>query len=853
MSCINCGNKNTGSSGEYSCLCDQFVHPLPLHIGAGLSSLPRQIATFPEFRRAMLQTLKSTEVELIDKNNTWVKLKPLDNWRARDKDDFGIMLLEMWAYICDSLSFYDNVIANETYLRTSRRRTDVRRLVALLGYLPRPAVGSMVKLAAVADGRLQLRLPPGTAFRSGAFDGNPPQVFELDKEAFIHPLNNHWKILSPHPGLIISNNPDSLLVLPVSQIKEEAVLLLINSNDYHQNQGLVVKKVEKHTGIDQEQYIRLSFTSATKLPAGASLSGLKLLKSTQSTTLWTGGAVEPAVSGKDATIPHVGGSILTGIKESTDDLAVLNPLDVSGHTKQLTLKNLVPQIKAGSLILVAYADEARWFWVIRNIEVNGQPFPSGEITVNGTKFSVPPSTNPLTQLVLDVNVNSLERRAGAPAWSDGIRDEIIVYYGLQKAASIIDEPKSTLSSSDPLYFDGFVEAPVGNISPKEFLLQDKNTFGAAFGGNVDYDAKKMIPDQGATWNPELTLPVEAFGNVITASRGEKVSNEIMGGGDASIPNQTFKLKKKPLTYHLSPTAGNDNGVSNSLVVYVNGIKWTEVNSFYGKRDNDPVYIVRQNDKQDSLITFGDGIRGQRLPSGIDNVVGSYRFGAEEAGPPAGSVNQISKPVKGLQSVKNILSAFGGANAEPPESLRMYAPKSALILGRVVSLKDMEALAGAFPGVRAVQTEWRWNHIKQSASAHIYYIGEDGLAASLSQRIRNVADPSVSITIEKAQADPRSISLNIEIDPRFLEADVIGQLRLALMSKQTGLLAPENIGIGQPLYRSRIFSAVFKITGTIAVESILWNGDNFEEFAATPGAGRYFNIEQGKLILNGKEN
>ena len=138
MSC-NCGNKSTGTT--FPCLCDQFVHPQPLNIGAALSSLPRQIATFPEFRRAMLLIAQSEGVQLIDSTNTLVTVKPLANWRARDKDDLGIMLLEMWAYVCDSLSFYDGVIANEAYVRTSQQRSDLRRLVALLGYRPRPAVG----------------------------------------------------------------------------------------------------------------------------------------------------------------------------------------------------------------------------------------------------------------------------------------------------------------------------------------------------------------------------------------------------------------------------------------------------------------------------------------------------------------------------------------------------------------------------------------------------------------------------------------------------------------------------------------------------------------------------------------
>src|SRR5690606_35034400 len=105
------------------CPCDEMVHPRPLAIAAGLETIPRQIASFPQFRAAMLAS-------------AWAKA-PFASWRARVGDDLGLMLLEMWAYVCDVLAFYDETIAHEVYLRTARRRPSLRRLVGLLGYVPR--------------------------------------------------------------------------------------------------------------------------------------------------------------------------------------------------------------------------------------------------------------------------------------------------------------------------------------------------------------------------------------------------------------------------------------------------------------------------------------------------------------------------------------------------------------------------------------------------------------------------------------------------------------------------------------------------------------------------------------------
>lgn len=810
MSCVACANKDKESGKVvFPCPCDNFLHPQPLSIGAGLQNLPRQIALFPQFRRAMLYALRTEKVKLIDKNNQLVELQPLSSWRATGSDDLGLMLLEMWAYLCDAVSFYDEVLANEAYLRTGKLRPHLRQLVALLVYRPRPAVGSVVDLAAFADGRLPVQLPAGTAFRSGAFDGNPPQVFELDSALQIHPLTNRWQILPPHEGTITAPNPQHLLISPKGELKEGDKLLLIDQRTL-QNQGVTLQTVEKYTGSDRQQYTRIGLTEQSRLAASTALKSLRLLRPTQSASLGAIGA------------------------------------------NTVTFNMLLPEIKPGDYILLSSSTELRWFRVQTVSEATKQATPSGVITINGNAFTLPGVTIRVTQLTLDADINSPDRKlAAAPDWAGSTSGSLMVLYGMQLAALVVDEPKVFLKASDnPLQLSGAVEPPIPEISPSQFLLQDKDTLGAKVNGRIDFNTKQIILSNGVGRRPELLNPVEAYGNVLRASRGETVKNEILGSGDASVPNQSFKLKKKPLTYLLSPTADKSNGVKSTLIVYVNNIRWTEAESFFGKKETDQVYVIRQNDDEESTVIFGDGIRGERVPTGRDNVVANYRFGAEAAVPPAGSVNQISKPVKGLQSVKNVLPAFGGEDAEPIKKMRAYAPKSALVLGRVVSLQDMEALAGSFPGVRAVKTEWRWNKELLTAAAHIFYIGAAGIAESLTQRLRNTADPSTLIVVTRAQAIPLTLNINFRVDPRYIREDVMGRLRLALLDTQSGLLAPENIGIGQPLFRSKIFEAVLTVEGASSVEGISVNGSGFSSYGISPGAGQYFDVEGGSLIING---
>jgi hypothetical protein len=49
----------------------------------------------------------------------------------------------MWAYVLDILGFYDEQIADEATC-ARRSRPSLRKLVELIGYQPRPALGASV-------------------------------------------------------------------------------------------------------------------------------------------------------------------------------------------------------------------------------------------------------------------------------------------------------------------------------------------------------------------------------------------------------------------------------------------------------------------------------------------------------------------------------------------------------------------------------------------------------------------------------------------------------------------------------------------------------------------------------------
>ena len=99
-------------------------------------------------------------------------------------------------------------------------------------------------------------------------------------------------------------------------------------------------------------------------------------------------------------------------------------------------------------------------------------------------------------------------------------------------------------------------------------------------------------------------------NIAPATHGEAYS-EVLGSGDATIPNQRFKLAKPPLTYVSAPTP---TGRASTLEIRVDGVAWHEVPTLYDAGPDDRVYEVRHEDSGATWVTFGDGLRGRRLPT-----------------------------------------------------------------------------------------------------------------------------------------------------------------------------------------------------------------------------------------------
>jgi predicted phage baseplate assembly protein len=371
----------------------------------------------------------------------------------------------------------------------------------------------------------------------------------------------------------------------------------------------------------------------------------------------------------------------------------------------------------------------------------------------------------------------------------------------------------------------------------------------AAGGVLDAASHSASLDSAPAWGRELWAPVQLYGNVMPATRGESVRGEQLGVGDASLPLQSFRLKKKPLTYL---PAANAAGRRSTLVVHVGGVQWQEVESFYGVDDHATVYRVRHDDEGQTDVEFGGGAR---LPTGAV-VVADYRFGAGAALPPADSVKQVARPVAGLRRIRNVLPAYGGADAEGPAELALRGPQSALLLGRAISLVDLETAAAQQPGVRAARAAWRWDALGLGPAVIVSYIGDAQLAPAILAALRALAEDGAPISAQHAVPQPARLDVEVEIDPLQVPQDVVAAVARALFAEVTlpgtgGLLRPERLGPDGVVFSSVVVHAVMQVPGVAALRALGFDGTPFTETGRTPAAGAYFDFESLGVWVNGQ--
>src|SRR5262245_26950449 len=108
----------------------------------GLPAIGYRIGTYSSFRESLLARLSSAEFPALAALST------------RAADDWTIGLCDAFATLGDVLTFYQERIANEVFLRTAVERRSVLEMARLVGYRLAPGVAADVPLAFALEASL---------------------------------------------------------------------------------------------------------------------------------------------------------------------------------------------------------------------------------------------------------------------------------------------------------------------------------------------------------------------------------------------------------------------------------------------------------------------------------------------------------------------------------------------------------------------------------------------------------------------------------------------------------------------------------------------------------------------------
>ncbi|MFE2725548.1 putative baseplate assembly protein [Kitasatospora sp. NPDC059327] len=164
----------------------------------GLPALSYRAGTWPTFRASMLARLSSR--------------RALDPLTTRDPDDPAVALLDCWATVGDVLTFYQERIANEGYLRTATEPESISLLGRLAGHRTRPPLAASTHLAYTLDPGARGLVPAGSAVRGRAENGGLPQTFETDEDLVVREEWNTLAVRLTDPPDLTAAEVDSTLV-----------------------------------------------------------------------------------------------------------------------------------------------------------------------------------------------------------------------------------------------------------------------------------------------------------------------------------------------------------------------------------------------------------------------------------------------------------------------------------------------------------------------------------------------------------------------------------------------------------------------------------------------------------------
>lgn len=699
------------------------------------AQFPRNILNRPALPEIdyRIGTYSSMRDYLLDQLN---KSTILSEWTHRGADDPGIAILEGAALVGDVLTFYQQLYANEAFLRTADWRESVSELVQLSGYRLAPGVGGEAIFTLKIKGQEKVSVPAGFGFKAQLEYREKPDEFESREAITAWPHLSEFNLYCPP---VSSSNVtaglnrmelkavgdatdiDSLAALDIS--KGDRLMLLpdttmydVTGASYNSQQRaeiVIVSEVEQlldRVVIHLQGELTVNRDNSVKAyQIGRTFHHFGYNAATM-LNKYNGAEIEQEAThferdiyGTDSGSTYYSRLTSTEIPldQEVQDLALGSKLICQGVTsfdddtgssgirrtdQRFTVVKTVAEIKTDTLIW-GHTESSTSVLIIDNKLIANE--------------DIAYESADIRQMLFHETMGAALTLAAPTDWNSGEFSEArLQFFGSYSQLIALAQRKLMLVDDDT--------GQVQRVRVTDTLAD----FQSALTGSGR--------DEKHDWMWDLTLDVlptfqrqrfwptapkiSVYGNLVEATQGKREKQTVLGSGDNRRTFQTFKLPRAPLTYLLDES--QTPAQVPELQVYVDNILWQRVDNFFNRKKDAQVYVVREDEEGNSWLQFGDGKNGSRLPSGNNNVVALYRSGIGASGKlDADSKPQATGKLKPLDKVYLPGEVVGGEQAETEATAREAAPARLQSLDRMVSLADYEAETLAIPGVIKVRADW----------------------------------------------------------------------------------------------------------------------------------------------------
>ena len=741
----------------------------------GLSALAYRIGTHSAFKQSFLAALSRAEFSALQK------------LRSRADDDFTIALLDAAATMADVLTFYQERMADEAFLRTAGERRSILELARLIGYELHPGVAASAVLAFSLDtspgAPAQTYINAGTRVQSIAGPNEKPQTYETIEKVEARVA---WNALTAQRSEVrVPLFGDRFLYLKgiATNLRPGDAILLVG------------KEREDNPGREEWDFRRISAVDADAEGNRTRIAWAEGLGTTAPHK------VLPAAAPKIYALKTRAG--LFGFNAP-------NPKTLSnetlGHYNQLVSSDWPFSISNKTIDLdTTYPAVLEQSWLVLSKPTYQELYRASKVVeASQANFTLSGKT---TRITLDTDEH-LELFDGS-----SYRDTLV--FAQSELLEIAEFP---------------IAAPITGAKVKLAKVADGINIGqllAASGkDSVTGDAVQEVVSVNAISGTQITVtPPLAHryergsfsfnANLAHATHGETVE-EILGSGDASQGFQKFHLKQPPLTY---VSASNPSGAASTLEVRLNDVRWAEAETFFERAPKEHVFISRRDDDGKTGVQFGDGKSGARLPSGANNLRAKYRKGIGIEGlVKAGQLSMLLSRPLGVKGVTNPLAASGAQDPEQIDDARANAPLRVLTLERVVSLRDYQDFARAFGGVAKALASWSWDGrnravlVTVAGPAGAPILPDSATYQNLLKALRAAGDPFVALSVKTYRPAFFRFAGKVKIDPAYEPELVLAQVELAL---RDGFSFARR-EFAQPVMRSEVIAAMQSVAGVIAV-------------------------------------